>query len=214
MLVMKIEIKEKNKKASLITAIVFLVVGALIMSNPNQVIAVIAYIFGIALIVFGIYSSIKNYFDTKQDSNTPSTNLIIGIIAIVVGVIFIFLANAIGIAVQYIVGAWILFKGIEKLINTLQSDKKDNNYIVDLVVAILLVAAGLYNILKANIGLSIVGLMMMIYAVLEIVSYVTNKKDNQADTVVTVTKEEKEPIKDAKVIEEKKDNKDNKKKKK
>jgi uncharacterized membrane protein HdeD (DUF308 family) len=208
MLEMKIEIKN-NSKSSLFMAIIFLILGALIMSNPNLVIAIIAYIIGICLIAFGIYSSIKNYLDTKANSNTSSTNLIIGIVSIIVGVIFIFLANAIGIAVQYLVGAWILFKGIERLINTLQSNKKDNNYIVQLVVAILLIAAGLYNILKANIGLSIVGLIMMIYAILEIVGYLTNRNSNNANDDANTFKETAEKIKDAVLIEDSAKDEDN-----
>jgi uncharacterized membrane protein HdeD (DUF308 family) len=205
---MKIEIKTQNGKVNLITAIIFLIVGALMLANPNQVVAIISYICGVVLIVYGIYSCIKNYYDTKTNSSTPSTGLMLGIVSLVIGIIFIFLANVIGVALQYVFGAWILFSGINRLITALQKDKKDNNFIIQIVVAVLLILAGLYTILKSNLALSFVGLVMMIYAVLEIVAVVSSKKENPADAVITVTKEEKESkIKDAKVIETKKDTK-------
>jgi uncharacterized membrane protein HdeD (DUF308 family) len=211
---MKIEIKTHNSKKSLLTAIVFLIVGALMLANPNQVVAIISYICGIVLITYGVYACIKNYYDTKEDSSTSSTFLMIGIITLVVGLLFIFLANVIGIALQYVFGAWILFSGINRLINALQVDKNDSNYIIQLVVAALLIIAGLYTILKSNLALSFVGLIMMIYAVLEIVGFVFNKNSDQNDETITVTKpEQKEKtknVKDAKIIETK----DKKKKKK
>lgn len=202
---MKIEIKAQNNKVNLLTAIVFLIVGALMLANPNQVVAIISYICGIVLIVYGIYACIKNYYDTKANSNTPSTGLMIGIVSLVLGIIFIFLANVIGVALQYVFGAWILFSGINRLISALQENKNDNNFIIQLVVAILLILAGLYTILKSNLALSFVGLIMMVYSILEIVAYVSAKKENNADAVITVTKEEK--VQDAKVIETKKDTK-------
>jgi uncharacterized membrane protein HdeD (DUF308 family) len=212
---MKIEIKTKNSKTNLLTALIFLIVGALMLANPNQVVAIISYICGIVLITYGIYACIKNYYDTKADSSTSSTFLMIGITCLVVGLLFIFLANVIGIALQYVFGAWILFSGINRLINALQLDKNDNNYIIQLVVAALLIIAGLYTILKSNLALSFVGLIMMIYAILEIVGFVFNKNSNQNDTTVTVTKnEDKESnIKDAKIIESKSTKKKNKKSK-
>ena len=215
---MKIEIKTQNNKKNLLTAIIFLIVGALMLANPNQVVAIISYICGIVLITYGIYACIKNYYDTKEDSTTSSTFLMIGIICLVAGLLFIFLANVIGIALQYVFGAWILFSGINRLIASLQIDKNDNNYIIQLVVAALLIIAGLYTILKSNLALSFVGLIMMIYAVLEIVGFVFNKNNNdQSDATVTVTKtetkEKAENVKDAKVIETKDKKKKNKKSK-
>ena len=204
---MKIEIKTKNSKTNLLTALIFLIVGALMLANPNQVVAIISYICGIVLITYGIYACIKNYYDTKADSSTSSTFLMIGITCLVVGLLFIFLANVIGIALQYVFGAWILFSGINRLINALQLDKNDNNYIIQLVVAALLIIAGLYTILKSNLALSFVGLIMMIYAILEIVGFVFNKNSNQNDETITVTKpdqkEKAKNVKDAKIIETK-----------
>lgn len=213
---MKIEIKAKSKKISLLSAILFLIVGALMLANPNKVVAIISYVVGVVLIAYGIFSCIKNYFNTKANSSNPSTELVIGIITIVVGILFLLLANVIGVALQYVFGAWILFCGINRLINSLQLNKNDNNFIIQLVVSILLILAGLYTILKSNLALSFVGLIMMVYAVLEIIGYVSSKKEDNNDTVITVTKNDtqSETIKDAKVIETKETKKTKKKAKK
>ena len=198
---MKIEFKSKNSRSNLIASIVFLIIGALMLANPNQVVAFIAYICGICLIFFGLYAAFKNYFDTKHDSNTPSTDLIYGIISIVIGVIFFFLANIFGKILQYVFGAWMLFMGISKLISALQVERNkrnDKNFKIQLIIAIILIGAGLFTILISNLALQLIGVFMIIYAILEIVGTLVSKKEGN-DSVVTIIKDEN--IKDAKVID-------------
>lgn len=192
----------KNNKdiPSIVSAIVFLIVGALLFTNPNMVIAIISYTIGIVLILIGIYSCIKNYYNTKQNSNTPITELTFGIIMMIIGIVFLLLANSIGVALQYVFGAFMLFSGINNLINALQLNKDDKNFIVQIIVASLLILGGLYTILKSNLAFEIVGIVMMIYATLEIVSFITNRN--------SINKHgNNEVIKDAKVIEDKTDTK-------
>ena len=180
---------------NLLFAILFLIVGSLLFANPNMVIAAISYTVGTLLILVGIYSCIKNYYNTKQNSNTPITELTFGIVMIIIGIIFLLLANTIGKALQYVFGAWMLFSGINRLINSLQGDKSSKNFIVQLIVSSLLILGGLYTILRSNLAFELVGLVMIIYAVLEIVGFITNRNNN------IVVK--KEVVKDAVVIEDK-----------
>ena len=203
-----------ESKKGLISSILFLVFGALIFAYPNEVIATASIIIGIIILLYGIFVVFKNYYETKHDSSTSSVGSILGIVSIIIGILFIVLANSIAQIVQYILGAWIIFIGIERLILALSLGKDDNKFITQLVIAVLLLSFGLYTLLKSNLPLQIVGLVMMIYAVLEIIGYITNKKDEITVSVEiekTVKLKDSE-VKEAKVIEEKKDN--NKKKKK
>ena len=210
-------------KKNLISSFLFLVFGALIFAYPNQVVKTASIIVGIIVIAFGIFLVIKNYYETKSDSNTSSMTMIFGIIAIILGILFVVLASQISQILQYILGAWILFTGIERLIIALSLGKDNNSFITQLVIALLLLAAGLYTILKAHIEIQIVGLVMIVYAILEIIGYVTNKKDaineplrrdekeeveetkkiTSKEVEKTETKETKENIKEAKIVEEK-----------
>lgn len=205
---MKLEIRTQRNKLNIITAILFLIVGALLVSNPDRVIAIISYIIGTVLILIGIYSCIKNYYNTKADSNTPSNDLILGITTIVIGILFLLLANSIGVTVRYVFGALIIFSGLSRLISSLQLDKNSSNFITQLVIAILLILIGLYTILTSNITLQIVGIIMMIYAILEIVSIITSKtlesNKNSDDIIIDKAIEHKKDnnIKEAKIIKE------------
>lgn len=204
---MKLEIRTQRNKLNIFTTILFLIVGALLVSNPDKVIAIISYIVGTLLIIMGIYSCIKNYYNTKADSNTPANDLVLGITVIVIGILFLLLANSIGVAVRYVFGAWIIFSGLSRLISSLQLDKKSNLFITQISIASLLILIGLYTILAANVALQVVGIIMMVYSILEIVSILTNKsldnsKNNDIiiDKVIETKKEEK--VKEAKIVKE------------
>ncbi|MBR1610674.1 MAG: DUF308 domain-containing protein, partial [Methanobrevibacter sp.] len=71
--------KVKETKKSLISSILFLIFGALIFAYPNQVVISISIAFGIILTFYGIIMLIKNYYETKNDSNTSSNALVFGI---------------------------------------------------------------------------------------------------------------------------------------
>ena len=208
---MKIEIRTQKNKLNIFNAILFLIVGALLISNPDRVIAIVSYAVGTILVLIGIYSCIKNYYNTKADSNTPSNDLVMGITLIVIGILFLLLANSIGVAVRYVFGAWIIFNGLSRLISSLQLDHKSNVFITQIVIAGLLLLIGLYTILAANIALQVVGIIMMVYSVLEIISILTNKvpekpeTNNTPEVLIENKKKSKKDkkIKDAKIVEKK-----------
>ncbi len=199
-------IKETNK--SLISSILFLIFGALIFAYPNQVVTTASMIFGGILMFYGLILVIKNYYETKQDSNNSSATLILGIFLLVVGLLFIVLASLISHILQYVLGAWILFTGIERLMIALSLGKDDNAFITQLIIACILLIAGLYTILRGHLEIQIIGIIMIIYSVLQIIGYLSNKKDTVDKTVDIIkeridTKDEKDDIKEAKVVEEK-----------
>ena len=202
-------LKSSNSK-SLIKSILFLIFGSLIFAYPDKVISVVASGFGGILIAYGLFMIVRNYYETKQNSATPATLLTFGIVLVIVGILFIILSDSISLVIQYVLGAWILFNGIEKLIMSLYLPKHSSQFISQLVIALLLLAAGLYTVLVSNITIQVVGLIMMIYAILEIVGFITNKNvpTTTKEVEVEVKKEKKNKkkaieVKEAKVIEEK-----------
>ena len=83
-------------------------------------------------------------------------------------------------------------------------------------IAILLIGGGLYTILEANLAFQAIGIILMIYAGLEIFGYIFNRKSMTEVTEVKVSKNDKKSPKgavDAVVIEDKTEDKKKKKKK-
>ena len=196
-----------SNRKNILKSIIFLVLGALLVAYANQVVTLLSIVLGISLIGYGIILTIVNYYETKSQNNTSSATLVFGILSIIFGILFIILADSISQFIQYVLGALILYMGIEKLITALMTPKigKHNT---SLIIAILIMLAGLYTILVSHIEVQIVGILLMIYSILEIVDYVSIKKvkhdiSNEEEKVDT-KKIKHNNVKEAKVIEEKK----------
>ena len=80
-------------------------------------------------------------------------------------------------------------------------NKKDSKFVTVLIVAILLIMIGIYVIFVSNLIISYLGLVLIIYSILEIVNYIllfkdTNfaiyeKKDSTDNLKIIETKEKK-----------------------
>jgi uncharacterized membrane protein HdeD (DUF308 family) len=161
-------------------------------TREDAIIYFISYILGGLLILIGAFKCIKNYLDVKKDNSISSKEMIIGIFLIVIGLVFIFLASIITELVRIIIGGWILFIGINRLINSLRLNKKTKKFIIFLVLSILLITAGLYTILKANLAIKAVGIVLMIYSFIEILGYIFDKQTTYtSNTTIIDMKEEK-----------------------
>jgi len=161
-------IKIKKDKSSIFASIMFLVLGILLFINPGEMIKFITYIIGIIFVVFG---SIKLYNYYKFKDSISNIQLTLGITAIIVGIIIMFCNNIIEFIIRLVMGGYILASGLNKLIVALNSKSYNNKWIVLLVIAILLIIAGLYIILKSNIILSSIGIILIIYSSIDIISY-------------------------------------------
>ena len=74
-------------------------------------------------------------------------------------------------------GGYILASGLNKLIVALNSRNYNKKWIGLLIVAIILIIGGLYIILKSNIILSTIGLILIIYSSIDIISYLMYPKN-------------------------------------
>ena len=86
-------------------------------------------------------------------------------------------------------------------------DRKENRFVSSLIIAILLVILGFYIILVSNLVLSTIGILLMVYAGIEIVGFIFDIVDNK-----NTPKKKKEQIPDAVVVSKPKKNKKNTKK--
>lgn len=200
--IMKIGVKSYSSIISLIYSIIFFILGAIVFTRPEIIILFISYVIGGIIIVIGAFKCIKNYLDIKKDNTISSREMISGIVLIIIGLVFILLAGVIEALVRLVIGGWILFSGINRLINSLEIPKKNNQFIIRLILSFLLIGVGLYTILESNLAFKTIGLVLMVYSVIEILGYISSKKNTYVEEVIIETNNNK--VIDAVLIEDKK----------
>lgn len=164
----------KKDKSSIITSLLFLVLGICLLVNPTGMVKFITYIIGI---IFVVYGSIKLYNYYKAKETISSIQLTLGITAIVIGIIIMFCNGVIEFVIRLIMGGFILANGINKLIVALNSKETNNKWTTLLVISIILIIVGLYMILKSNIVLSSIGIALIIYSSIDLISYIMYPKN-------------------------------------
>ena len=185
---MRVEVKSYNNNSSLVSAILFFILGAIMFTNPDTMVVVISRILGGILILFGLYSCIKNYILVRQNPQVSAIPMVAGISCMAIGSVFFFAAGFVEAMVRFVIGGWILLSGIMRFASAMQIDKKNNpKFFSLLIISLLLILAGLYTILEANLAFQTIGIVLMIYAGLEIFGWLTNKSVVKE----TMTKEEK-----------------------
>ena len=163
---------KKNKKSvSLIGGIIFFILGLIIFMNPEIVVKFVSYFFGGLLILIGVYKSFNYYIQDKRLGIVNQHELAFGITAIILGIVFIFLADAIELLLRIVVGGWLIVSGLKKISATFYTTERTARFYALLVVGLILIAVGLYIVLVSNLALSIIGAFMVIYGFVDIISY-------------------------------------------
>ena len=175
---------QKKDAMSLITSILFFIIGILLFSNPGGVVKIITYVIGSIFIIVGIGKIISYYRMNKKININNTSDLIMGIVAIVLGLVIIFCSSAIEFVIRLVMGGWILYSGIVKLIYSLNlKESKVNNWIYVLIVSIIMIICGLYIVIKSNLVFSTIGLFLIIYSIIEIVQYIIIPKNINPDII-------------------------------
>ena len=106
----------------------------------------------------------KRFDKTTGDSFYSAT-------MVVLGVIFIFFSGTIEFIIRLAIGSWIIINALNTIAIGANLVKLEKNSVVTLIIGFILLIMGLYTIFVSNLILSTLGLVITIYAVLEIVDY-------------------------------------------
>ena len=155
---------------SILTSIIFAILGLIIYYNPNTTFQIITYIIGAIFIIMGI-PRIVTYFKAKVDFEAYNYDLVYGIIAILLGIVVIVCSNFIEAFLRIAIGVWILYSGAIRIgaaIRLQNLNASKYAWITVLVLAIIMIIFGLYIVAVPGSVISIIGILMIIYSVMDI----------------------------------------------
>ena len=160
------------KKYSIITIIVTAVLGVLLISKPDQMIAYTSLIIGVAVILSGVVALI-NYV-LKKDSKLP---LVMGIIAVISGVIICCAYRQIVSVMIFFMGIILLVGGILDLVNSIDVAKRHyRSWIFTVILSIASIVLGILSIVNPfdtqSKIVQLIGGGFLIFAVLELSAYI------------------------------------------
>lgn len=156
---------------SIITSLCFAILGLIIAYNPNTTFRIISNILGAILIAYGVVKVLE-YFKMKNINSLYSTELSFGTIAILLGIVVIVCSNMIETLIRVLIGIWIVYSGCMRLGFAIKLQKFDSDnklWIVGLSIAIIMLICGMYIITNSGAIMMTIGIVMVIYAVMDII---------------------------------------------
>lgn len=163
------KIFKKTGWISILESIIFVILGAILIWKPEGTVKVISYILGIIFILIGIYKII-NYFLAKGKYDFYNYDLIYGLMACVLGIVTIVYSNTIGAILRIAIGIWIIYSAFIRMNLSLKLKSLNLKiWIYSLCLAIAMFACGLYITLNSGAVIVTIGIMMIVYSVIDII---------------------------------------------
>ena len=154
---------------SLLTSLVFAILGILLIVNPEGSTKAVSLIVGILFIIVGLYNLV-DYSLTRGKYNFYNYDIAYGIIAIILGIITIVYKSQIETIFRVLIGIWIVYTVIIRLSLSFKLRVVESaTWICSLLISIVMIACGLYTIFVSNVIVVTIGIVILIYSILDIV---------------------------------------------
>lgn len=164
---------------SIISSVLLFLFGLVLAVNAEGFIKSITVAIGIVLLLIGVFPVI-DYFRYRKDGLGASVGLISGIFSIVCGLMLLINEDLLMILIPVFIGVWMIINGINKIQVSFEiKDLGEKSWIITFIYSILIMVLGGYFIVNPISGAttvtSFIGIILCIYAVLDIIDCVIIK---------------------------------------
>ncbi|MCI8460182.1 MAG: hypothetical protein HFE81_02175 [Bacilli bacterium] len=197
-------------KSSILGSCALVILGILLIFQSEATIISLSYVIGGILIAIGALAILR-FIKSTNDDNKNDLDIVYGIVTVILGIIVIKNPHAIASIIPLIVGFIIIINSANKLQYSLELKKNENNlWKSTMILSLITTICGVFLVLNpfkgAEFITKVVGILILIYAILDIISTIAIK-----NTVKKIHTAIEESITDAQIIEEKESKKKSKK---
>lgn len=158
---------KRTNWTDIVISVLFVILGVLLIVKPSEMMSVISILLGMVLFIIG-FLKLVDYFTSKDKEDYLLT---FALVAAVLGVIVLFCSDVITGIFRAALGIWIIISGIRNFQTTLVwKEVKSGLWTVTLLCAMLMIIAGIVILVSTTLAFRIVGIVIVIYAVLDIIA--------------------------------------------
>ena len=158
---------KRTNWTDIIISMLFLILGILLTIKPSEMMSVISILLGMVLFIIG-FLKLVDYFTSKDKEDYLLT---FALVAAVLGVIVLFCSDVITGIFRIALGIWIIVSGIKNFQTTLVwKEVKSGLWTTTLICSMLMIISGIVILVSTTLAFRIVGIVIVIYAVLDIIS--------------------------------------------
>ena len=164
---------------SMISSVLLFLFGLILAVNAEGFIKSITVAIGVILLLIGVFPVI-DYFRYRKDGLGASIGLISGIFSIVCGLMLLINEDLLMILIPVFIGVWMIINGINKIQVSFEiKDLGEKSWVITFIYSVLIMVLGGYFIVNPISGAttvtSFIGIVLCIYAVLDIIDCIIIK---------------------------------------
>ena len=164
---------------SMISSVLLFLFGLILAVNAEGFIKSITVAIGVILLLIGVFPVI-DYFRYRKDGLGASIGLISGIFSIVCGLMLLINEDLLMILIPVFIGVWMIINGINKIQVSFEiKDLGEKSWVITFIYSVLIMVLGGYFIVNPISGAttvtSFIGIILCIYAVLDIIDCIIIK---------------------------------------
>ena len=168
----------KKLGSEIVFSILMFIIGICLLLWGQKLLDIITIVFGSLLILYGLYNLISALKNKSKDKNTLT--IIYSLIVLVIGIVLVVKPNILSLVISFIVGIYIVISSIASLSLAINA-KNSSNYKLQIGLSIVLLVIGILCIvgkfLVPGIILQFVGLMLIIYSIINIINRLMLSKE-------------------------------------
>lgn len=160
-------ILKRSNWTDIVISVVFVLLGLLLVVKPVEMVSVISILLGATFIIIGVLKWM-DYFTSRDKEDYLLT---IALISVIFGVIVLFCSDVIAGVFRIILGIWVIASGIKNFQTSLAwKDVKSGLWTVTILCSMLMIVAGIIILVSTELALQIVGVIILIYALLDLIT--------------------------------------------
>ena len=101
---------KKELNISMLSSLIYIVLGIVIISKPEETMSIVGKSVAILAIVYGVINTIINIVNIKEESS-----LLFGVFTIVMGIALLIYPNTLGILLSLGIGIWFIASSVTRL---------------------------------------------------------------------------------------------------
>lgn len=187
----KVQIKTYEMGESVFAAIIFLILGIILITNPNGVVKVTLYIVGTLITLMGIFKLLLYYKANdaqKKEIISGGAFILFGMALILCVAVFY---DKVEVLLRLIAAVYLLYVGVYRFIYAFKTKGSKKPYFIN---ALLIILIAVLLAIIPGMPLWAAGWFIVAYSVVEIVGFILGRKNNSdfgvtEATVISETKE-------------------------
>ena len=190
------DVLRKFRASSYAVSIVYVIVGLIMLLNPDFISHAVNYVIGVLVIIYGVFYTVSVY--QKKNSGLYSKfDLLAGIICISFGLFLILNPDMLVSLIPFCTGVVLFMDAISFIINSFTLKKLEyKSWIVNLVVGIIFLTFAIFVMITAkNISLLLIrfiGAFLIVDALLDFLTVIRINKRKKVETYQVIEAETKE----------------------